>query len=160
MWRTQKGKSFSFEVGEGRSRGTEKSFRDRILEVLAEQLGSSVLNAQPSQTAPDFCFQLPGMDHPAIVELKIGDPELPLPSSTLSQVRLMMESIRQTGVSPTAIVVTNYQVYPSQKEELESNGIKLVTVSPKAGMAKIVEEIKSAAGGVVEIGGGAATTTV
>ncbi len=147
MWSTQKRDQFSFRVGGNRSLASATSLRDALLDALSDDLGSSVLPTDPSQVAPDLCFKVPESDRVALVELKFGDPGLPLPSSTSSQIRLLRKSMSQQsgGKSPTSIVVTNYTVFPDQRKELAANGIKLVTVSNDVDISKIVGEVKSAA---------------
>jgi hypothetical protein len=127
--------------------GSAASLRDALLVALSEDLGSSVLPKDPSQITPDLSFRLPDSDRVALVELKFGDPGLPLPSSTSSQIRLLMKSMKQQsgGENPTSIVVTNYKVFPDQQKELAANGIKLVTVSKDVDISKIVGEVRSAA---------------
>jgi len=147
MWSTQKRDQFSFGVGDDKSLRSAASLRDTLLRALFDELGGSVLRTDPAQVAPDLFFKLPESDRVALVELKFGDPGLPLPSSTSSQIRLLKESMSQQsgGESPTSIVVTNYNVFPEQREELAANGIKLVTVPRDADISKIVGEVRSAA---------------
>jgi hypothetical protein len=147
MWSTQKRDQFSFRVGGNKSLGSATSLREALLDALSDDLGSSVLPTDPSEVAPDFFFKLPESDRVALVELKFGDPGLPLPSSTSSQIKLLRNSLSQQsgGKSPTSIVVTNYTVFPDQRKELAANGIKLVTVPKDVDISEIVREVRSAA---------------
>jgi len=66
----------------------------------------------------------------AVIEVKTGDPDLPLPSSTLAQMGLLTERARKSvnlGVSEILpVLVTNYNVSEADKNELDEAGIKLV----------------------------------
>ena len=66
----------------------------------------------------------------AVVEIKIGNPELPLPSSTSSQMRLLGAQAKRSFSNKDVItvLVTNYSVTPDDKKEFEDEGIKIVPV--------------------------------
>jgi len=71
----------------------------------------------------------------AVVEVKTGDPNLPLPSSTASQMRMYVADV-QKKVDPAQemevfpVLVTNYQVSSADRQELADQGIKIVEISP------------------------------
>jgi len=66
----------------------------------------------------------------AVVEIKIGNPELPLPSSTSSQMRLLCEQARRSfSEDVIPVLVTNYSVTPDDRKEFEHEGIKIVPVA-------------------------------
>ena len=74
----------------------------------------------------------------AVVEVKTGDPDLPLPSSTLAQMGLLAARVR-SKLNETVdgeilpVLVTNYNVSANDKDELDQAGIKLVPIeSPSA----------------------------
>jgi hypothetical protein len=73
----------------------------------------------------------------AVVEVKTGDPDLPLPSSTLAQMYLLTSRVRaklaQVGASEILpVLVTNYLVSDADRAELDHAGIKVVPVESPA----------------------------
>jgi hypothetical protein len=67
----------------------------------------------------------------AIVEVKTGDPELPLPSSTSSQMRLLSYQARELFPEKEVlpVLITNYRVSEDDEKEFKEQGIKLVSVA-------------------------------
>jgi len=68
-------------------------------------------------------------DHVILVEVKTGDARFPLPSSTHSQMKQFVAEARekyQQRIVP--VVVTNYRVFPEMKDELEKDGIQVLSV--------------------------------
>jgi hypothetical protein len=73
----------------------------------------------------------------AVVEVKTGDPNLPLPSSTASQMQMLTFDARNKFNAAEVeevfpVLVTNYQVSPADRQELENQGIKIVEVPSAA----------------------------
>jgi hypothetical protein len=72
----------------------------------------------------------------AVVEVKTGDPDLPLPSSTSAQLHLLAREASSNGqfgiqeIFP--VLVTNYRVTDADRKELEIDGIKIVTIPSEA----------------------------
>lgn len=74
----------------------------------------------------------------AVIEVKTGDPDLPVPSSTSAQLHLLSYEARR-GVEGSGIqeilpvLVTNYRVTEADRKELEIDGIKVVTIPSESG---------------------------
>jgi hypothetical protein len=75
-------------------------------------------------------------DKVAIVEVKTGDPEFSLPSSTSPRMRLLKDLAAATeqfkGKTIIPVVVTNHRVGDAEKKQLDDAGIKLVPLSGSA----------------------------
>ena len=144
MWGTQKREQFTFEVGT--RRGSEESLHDRLLAALTGEFGEAVINSRFAKIVPDLCLRLPGTDRFGVVELKIGDPSLPLPSSTTTQIIRLVQGMdpEQSGARPTPVVVTNYLVDENQKKDLEANNIKLVRLTSNPTAKAVAEQVKLA----------------
>jgi hypothetical protein len=71
----------------------------------------------------------------AVIEVKTGNPELPLPSSTSAQMLLLKQRVREKfpeldGEEVLPVLVTNYKVSSTDQKELEDQGIKVVWIDP------------------------------
>jgi hypothetical protein len=68
-------------------------------------------------------------DRFAMVEVKVGDPDLPLPFSTPSQVRTQVaEARKRLGPDVIPVLVTNYEIPEVLKSEMESDGVKILSL--------------------------------
>jgi hypothetical protein len=67
----------------------------------------------------------------AVVEVKTGDPGLPLPSSTSAQMLMLTYQARERypGKEVLPVLITNYRVSEDDERELKQQGIKLVPVT-------------------------------
>ena len=69
-----------------------------------------------------------------MVEVKTGDPELPLPSSAPSQMLLLQRQAREKfsgrALEITPVLVTNYKVSQDDEKELDDLGVKVVRIDP------------------------------
>lgn len=89
------------------------------------------LPGAPLQDMPAADLVISQGQRVAVVEIKMGNPELPLPSSTPSQMHLLAEQAKQHySEDVITVLVTNYSVTPDDKRELEDEGIKVVPVAP------------------------------
>jgi hypothetical protein len=73
----------------------------------------------------------------AVIEVKTGNPELPLPSSTSAQMLLLKQRVREKFPEQDVdevlpVLVTNYKVSSTDQEELEEQGIKVVWIDPNS----------------------------
>jgi hypothetical protein len=111
------------------------NLHDRVLAGLAEALPGSRSDFSLGSSEADLLVQQGR--RVAVFEVKTGDPDLPLPSSTSAQMLRLKEQVQQQlceddpdieEVLP--VVVTNYKVTSADKEELEGQGIKLVFIDP------------------------------
>jgi len=82
----------------------------------------------------------------AVVEVKTGDPDLPLPSSTSAQMRLLTREAKRTfgvdGVEILPVLVTNYRISDADRSELETYDIRVVTI-PSASSYKTEDFFKA-----------------
>lgn len=69
----------------------------------------------------------------AVVEVKTGDPELPLPSSAPSQMLLLQRQAREKFSGRAheilPVLVTNYKVSEDDEKELDGLGVKVVRIA-------------------------------
>jgi hypothetical protein len=96
--------------------------------TLAKAFGSSDLKI------PGADATIRQGDRVAVIEVKTGDPDLPLPSSTSAQMLILADQARGLfgpdevrEVLP--VLVTNYQISQTDRQELESQGIKIVPIA-------------------------------
>ncbi|MGD0571096.1 MAG: hypothetical protein ABSA78_22080 [Candidatus Sulfotelmatobacter sp.] len=73
----------------------------------------------------------------AVIEVKTGNPDLPLPSSTSAQMLLLKQRVREKFPEPDVeevlpVLVTNYKVSLIDQKELEEQGIAVVRIDPKS----------------------------
>ncbi len=116
---------------------TPTGLHDRIRLDLAQNFQSNLPLEEADESGADLTIR--EGKRLAVVEVKTGDPDLPLPSSTLAQmgllaarVRLKLAEIGATEILP--VLVTNYNVSDADKTELDQAGIKLVPIeSPASG---------------------------
>jgi len=68
-----------------------------------------------------------------IAEFKTGNPELPLPQSTVPQINRVIARAQSIypGQEIVPVVVTNYEVDPSIREALERAGARIVEFEPR-----------------------------
>lgn len=71
-----------------------------------------------------------GSSQVAVVEMKMGDPELLLPSSTPSQIRDFAAEARAKFKSPIIpVLVTNYRLPDALRQDLKQDGVKVLLLS-------------------------------
>jgi hypothetical protein len=109
------------------------SLHDRVLAGLAEALPGSRSDFSSGSSEADLLVQQGS--RVAVFEIKTGDPDLPLPSSTSAQMLRLKEQVQQQFLADEPkveevlpVVVTNYKVTPADRKELEEQGIKLVLI--------------------------------
>ncbi len=123
------------------------SFHDQIAHGLAEVFSDAKI--EPSSIADVIIDQ---GERIVIVEVKTGDPDLPLPSSALAQMKLAVQDAqrkleqRPLDKEVVPIIVTNYKVYPEQQQELKEDGITVVSLKSSSDFAKVVSELTQATG--------------
>ena len=108
------------------------NLHERLRVDLARGFSGSQLDFDLGPSAADLVIrQEPRL---AIVEVKTGDPGLPLPSSTSSQMRLLAYQARQKfpGQEVVPVLITNYRVSADDEQELKDQGIKLVSMAESA----------------------------
>lgn len=111
------------------------SLHDRVLAGLAEALPGSRSYVFLGSSEADLLVHQGR--RVAVFEVKTGDPDLPLPSSTSAQMLLLKEQVQQRLLAEEPdveevlpVVVTNYKVTPADQKELEEQGIKLIFINP------------------------------
>lgn len=105
------------------------NLHERVRFDLTEQFGGSASYAERAPSADVVILQGPRV---AVVEIKIGDPSLPLPSSTSSQMHLLAKEAKRNFSEDSVIpvLVTNYSVTPGDRKELEDEGVTIVPLAP------------------------------
>lgn len=107
------------------------SLHERVRSDLAKGFSGSLSDFSLGPSEADLLVhQGPRV---AVFEVKTGDPDLPLPSSTSAQMLLLKEQVRQQFPAEDVnevvpVVVTNYRVTPDDERELEDQGIKVVRI--------------------------------
>lgn len=113
--------------------GRSTSLHERVRTGLVQEFKGSLSEDPMGLSNADLLIQQGG--RVAVVEVKTGDPELPLPSSTTAQMVLLeaagaaeVPRGRSPGSSP--VLITNYNVSPNDEKELEGQGIKVLRIGP------------------------------
>ena len=109
------------------------SLHERVRAGLAQSFPGSLSNFSLGPSEADIVVHQG--KRVAVFEVKTGDPDLPLPSSTSAQMLLLREQVRQQFPEGDVeeilpVVVTNYKVSPNDQKELEHQGIKVVRIDP------------------------------
>ena len=107
----------------------ESTLHDRISTNIARSFRGSIPGYSLGANAADVLIRQGSKVY--VVEVKTGDPGLPLPSSTASQMFLLKRQALKKfpdAQEVLPIVITNYQVNQDDQKELEDQGIKVVRV--------------------------------
>ena|SRR3984893_2976533 len=116
--------------GPGSSPGSNRSsLHERLRLELAQAFQDSVSDVALGSSAADLVIKRG--EQVAVVEVKTGDPGLPLPSSTSSQMLMLTYQARERfpGKEVLPVLITNYRVSEDDEKELKQQGIKLVSVT-------------------------------
>ena|SRR5258708_852578 len=125
------------------SSGGSASLHDRVRASLAQGFKGSLPDYSLGSSEADLLIhQGPRV---AVFEVKTGDPELPLPSSTSTQMLLLKQRVRQKFSGEDVqevlpVLVTNYQVSPKDQRELEDQGITVVRIDPSSSSSYVSGE--------------------
>jgi hypothetical protein len=117
------------------SGSTRLTLHDRIRTGLVEGFKDSLSADSQGLSDADILIQQGG--RVAVVEVKTGDPDLPLPSSTSAQMLLLKRQARQKFSEADVqevlpVLVTNYTVSADDEKELEDQGIKVIRIDSTA----------------------------
>ncbi len=114
------------------SRNASRNLHERLRLDLAQEFSESQPDFDLGPLAADLVIQQG--PRVAVVEVKTGDPGLPLPSSTSSQMRLLAYQARQKfpGQEVLPVLITNYRVSADDEQEFKDQGIKLVSMAESA----------------------------
>jgi len=116
--------------GPGSSQGNApSSLHERLRLDLAQEFQDSDSDVALGSSAADLVIRRG--KRVAVVEVKTGDPGLPLPSSTSSQMLLLSYQAREKFPDKEVlpVLITNYRVSADDEKELKEQGVKLVTVT-------------------------------
>lgn len=111
---------------------TEVPLRERLSEDLKRTVekheGTTLMDVGKTDFEPDLLFR--SGEQLVFVEVKTGDPSLPLPSSANAQMLILKDTIQERHKSTkiTPVLVTNYSVDDADRKELLYGGIKVVTI--------------------------------
>ncbi|MGA2411406.1 MAG: hypothetical protein ABSG46_13580 [Candidatus Binataceae bacterium] len=64
----------------------------------------------------------------AMIEIKTGDPESPLPSSANVQMLILKDRIQRQFMDVVPVLITNYRLDESDYEEMSASGIKVIDI--------------------------------
>jgi hypothetical protein len=111
--------------------GGSVSLHDRVQTSLARGFKGSVPDYSLGLSEADLLIQQG--PRVAVVEVKTGDPDLPLPSSTSSQMLLLKKRVHDQFLGQDVqevlpVLVTNYKVSAEEQKGLEEQGIKVVRI--------------------------------
>jgi hypothetical protein len=111
--------------------GVSGDLHDQIVDGLAQNFGVAMPKYEPDDPGADLT--IPDGKRLAVVEVKTGNPGLPLPSSTLARMSLLLSRVhsklpQSEEVELLPVLVTNYRVSEADKQELEQAGVKLVHI--------------------------------
>jgi len=105
------------------------SLHERLRSDLAQGFQDSISDVALGSSAADLVIKQG--EQVAVVEVKTGDPGLPLPSSTSAQMLMLTYQAREQfpGKEVLPVLITNYRVSDDDEIELKQQGIKLVRVT-------------------------------
>jgi hypothetical protein len=111
------------------------SLHDRVRSGLAHGFKGSVPDYSLGPSEADLLIHQGS--RVAVIEVKTGNPDLPLPSSTSAQMLLLKQRVRQKFLEQDVeevlpVLVTNYKVSPTDQKELEEQGITVVRIDPNS----------------------------
>jgi hypothetical protein len=108
-----------------------KDLHDSVLSVISGRFPDCEVSEVGRAARPDLVLRIG--DKIAAVEVKTGDPELPLPSSTIAQMHLLTDSVKDGfgGKAVTPVLVTNYLISESDELELKDAGIQVIHFEPQ-----------------------------
>ena len=108
---------------------SEQELSDNLLQRLTEKFPGAVkANVAFGKSYADLVLERP--EGVIVAEVKTGDPELPLPSSTVAQMDFFVQHAKTAypGCKIIPVVLTNYGVSESDKQVLDREGVKVVSV--------------------------------
>lgn len=129
---------FNGRKSNAKSGAAVESLHDRVSVGLARGFKGSLPHYSLGVSEADLLVRQG--QRVAVFEIKTGDPDLPLPSSTSSQMLLLQQQARRQFPEPDVaevlpVLVTNYKVSPDDEKELEDQGIKLVRFDPSSSLS-------------------------
>jgi hypothetical protein len=115
----------------------EPSLHAATVKALENQLTGMELVPNEG-AAPDLVYK--DKDSVLLIEVKTGDPSLPMLSGTPGQMRSYADAARHRFLAKriVSIVVTNQQVPDPMREELKSSGVQIVALKDRS---KLSEEV-------------------
>jgi hypothetical protein len=122
-----------FRPSNSNSNSSGMSLHERVRTGLAQRFRGSLSNFSLGPSEADIVVHQG--KRVAVFEVKTGDPDLPLPSSTSAQMLLLREQVRQQFPADDVdeilpVVITNYSVSPNDQKVLEDQGIKVIRIEP------------------------------
>jgi hypothetical protein len=128
------------------ARGSYEAGTLRLHDRLSKDLAAKFPDLAEYKTyefSPDLVIRIG--QRIGVIEIKTGDPTLPLPSSANSQM-LILKDDATTKLGTTEVVpvlVTNYRIDAADREELDNAGIKLIEIqSPQYDSASLFSKIQ------------------
>jgi hypothetical protein len=133
------------------SSDTTVTLHDRVSSDLGKKFAGA-MSVESGDTGADLILR--SGDGVTVIEVKTGDPDRRLPSSASAQMRKlaeqakrMFENVGVKNVRP--VLVTNYKMNETDKEELEKFGIKFISLAPTLSLYdadQLTREVANVAG--------------
>ena len=109
-----------------KSLSDEPGFEQRIADDLRESFPDSLAQVNADGFRPDLVIR--SGNRVAIIEIKTGDPELPLPSSANVRMLILRDKLRIMFGDVVPVIVTNYMLDDAERKEMMAGGIKVVDI--------------------------------
>jgi hypothetical protein len=121
-------------LGERIKDDLKKQFQHR--ELTMDQIANR--EAIESNFIPDLVIR--HGDRVAVIQVKTGDPSLPLPSSANSQMLILKEQAARklANVEIVPVIITNYRIDEADRTELADSGIEILSVNGTAYDSKLL----------------------
>jgi hypothetical protein len=124
----------------------EPSFEKRIADDLRQSFPDSLTEINADGFRPDLVIRQGTQT--AVIEIKTGNPQLPLPSSTNVRMLILRDKLRERFGDVLPVIVTNYILDDSDRKDMHASGIKVVNIEKSTygsksisnAVAKILDE--------------------
>jgi hypothetical protein len=111
---------------------------ERVTEDLKRNFANALLEFGTDEFRPDLVIR--SGNYVAMVEIKTGDPELPLPSSANVQMLILKDKVQKQFGEVVPILVTNYVLDEADRREMSADGIKVIDIQGSTYDSKAVSE--------------------
>jgi hypothetical protein len=135
-----------FTMGESPRNLAEPRLHEKIIGSLIQGFGGAIIEPTVQGIEPDLLLRIG--NKVVLIEVKTGDPTLPLPSSTASQMKLLAGEAQRflagqdLELELDSVLLTNYKIFPDQKAELLDGGIKVMDLPASLEPNLLASELK------------------
>ncbi len=100
---------------------------ERVSGDLRKNFREVLIEERVGEFTPDLVIRHGG--HVTVVEVKTGDPTMPLPSSANVQMLILKDGVRKwLGEEVVPVLVTNYRIDEADQKEMADSGIKIIAI--------------------------------